>query len=265
MSRGAFYSVLSYLSYRFTSKSKYGIHSPFVYDLITNVLQKKQPVPAFNEIRKIYQEQARNSRVVETTDFGAYAKNRSYVTRFMKVKQIARGSSVDRRTGELLYRLVKHYNPGNILEMGTALGISTLYLAKAAPEARIVTMEGCAAKVDLARSAFKRLEVSNVEVSTGRFDTQLSLVLEKMPRIDFAFIDGHHLERPTLEYFRQIMKNIHEDSVVVLDDIHWSAEMEQAWKKICQIPGVVVTVDLYRLGLIFFKKGLSKQHFVIRY
>jgi hypothetical protein len=112
MSRGAFYSVLSYLSYRFTSKSKYGIHSPFVYDLITNVLQKKQPVPAFNEIRKIYQEQARNSRVVETTDFGAYAKNRSYVTRFMKVKQIARGSSVDRRTGELLYRLVSIIIPG---------------------------------------------------------------------------------------------------------------------------------------------------------
>lgn len=257
--------MFGYASYYLKSKTKHSVHSPFVFDLITQVFEKKEDSPQIHEVMSIYREMVRSSRVLETTDFGAFSESGSYVTRFLTVSQIAKGSSVSRKKGALLFNLVSHFKPANVLELGTSLGISTLYISKAIPESRIITMEGCAAKVEVAKANFVKSEVSNVEVSTGRFDTQLPLVLEKMPQLDFVFLDGHHHYKPTLRYFKQILSHSHEGTVILLDDIHWSAGMKKAWSEIKTHPDVVVTVELYNLGLVFLRKSLSRQHFVIRY
>lgn len=265
MSKSLIQALGSFLRYRVGATTKHGVHSPFVYELITQVFEHKEGNDDLNQIRQIYREQQKSSRVLETTDFGVSSDGRSYSTRFLKVSEINRSSSVNRRTGELLYGLVKHFKPRKIIEMGTSLGISTLYIAKAAPKAEIITMEGCAAKVDVAKSNFSRLEALNIKVTTGRFDTQLNNVLLLLESIDFAFIDGHHRYKPTLAYFQKILQHSHENTVIVLDDIHWSKGMEKAWSEIQALKEVTVTIDLYRVGLVFFRKGLTKQHFVIRY
>jgi predicted O-methyltransferase YrrM len=255
----------SYFRYIFTAKSKFGVHSPFTYDLITTVFEKKDQPEAFDQIHRLYKELCRSSRVLETTDFGVLSSRKAYETRFLKVSEIASGSSICEKTGHLLFRLVQKIKPQNILELGTSLGISTLYIAKAAPEARVTTMEGCAAKVEVAKSNFAKLNARNIEIKTGRFDTQLPALLEQVPSLDFVFMDGHHQYKATMSYFSQILKHSNEGTVIVLDDIHWSRGMEKAWKEIQGIPEVIVTVDLFRTGLIFLRKSLSKQHFVIRY
>jgi predicted O-methyltransferase YrrM len=265
MSHSYIHAFSSYLKYRLGSKTKYTVHSPFVYDLITKVFESKEIPDSFEQINTLYKEQCINSRVLETTDFSANKGRLVYVTRFLPVSKIARKSSVNQKSGELLFRLVENFKPGNILELGTALGISTLYLAKAAPEARIITIEGCAAKVEVARTNFARLSAIKIEVCTGRFDTQLPNVLAKMPLLDFVFIDGHHQYRPTIEYVKEILKHSHEETVIVIDDIHWSKGMEKAWKVIQGMAEVTVTVDLFRMGLVFLRKSLSKQNFIIRY
>jgi len=265
MSRSLFYPISSYFSYLSKSKTKHGVHSPFVYDLVTKVLENKQKNLACEQIHSRYKELLYSKRVVETTDFDDSASKKKYVTKFLTVSEIARNSSVSQRYGELLYRMVDWFKPDTILEVGTCLGISTLYLAKAAPGARIITMEGCAVKSELARTNFEKLEVIQVELTTGRFINTLPLVLNKMPRIDFVFIDGHHQYRPTIEYFEEILKHSHEETVLVIDDIHWSKGMEKAWEYIGQKPEVIVTIDLFRMGLVFLRKSLSKQNFVIRF
>ena len=259
------HTLSSYLNYYFSSKTKYNVHSPFVYELITKVFENKERPVSFEQIHKVYKEHCVNSRVLETTDFGVNKERMVYITRFLPVSKIARSSSINRKSGELLFRLVESFKPDTILELGTALGISTLYMAKAAPAAKVVTIEGCAAKVEVARANFAKLTASNIEVCTGRFDTQLPGVLEKIPQPGFVFIDGHHQYRPTLEYFKQILKQSGEGTVIVLHDIHWSPGMEKAWKVIQGLPEVTVTIDLYRMGLVFLRKSLSKQHFTIRY
>jgi len=247
------------------SGSKHGVHSPFIYDLITKVFEDSSESEAYTQIHTCYKELCGSSRVMETTDFGVSENVYSYVTKFLTVSQVARKSSISQTEGKLLYRLANYFKPANILELGTACGISTLYLAKGAPDARVITMEGCAAKADLAKSNFKKLGADNIEVSTGRFDTQLPVVFEKMPVIDLVFMDGHHRFKPTMEYFKKIITKIHDESLVVIDDIHWSPGMERAWEEIQKMPEVIVTVDLYHLGLVFFRKSLSKQHFVLRF
>lgn len=259
------HKISSYLKYFLHSKTKHSVHSPFVFDLITKVFENKENNVAYEQVNKVFKELISNSRVLETTDFGSVKGRMNYTTRFLTVSSIARGSSINRKDGELLFRLVESLHPSNVLELGTALGISTLYISKAAPEAKIFSLEGCAAKVELARANFAKQAASNIEVCTGRFDTQLPGVLAKMGKIDFVFLDGHHHYKPTLDYFNQILKQSHEGTVIVLDDIHWSQGMEKAWKRIQGFPEVMVTIDLYQMGLVFLRKSLSKQHFIIRY
>ena len=259
------HSISSYLKYYLTSQTKYKIHSPFVYDLVTNVLENNEPEISFDQIQKLYKELSISSRVLETTDFGGSQNNRTYQTKFLPISNIAKNASIFNNSGKLLFRLVQHFKPLKILELGTSLGISTLYLAKAAPNATITTIEGCAAKVEIARANFTKMNITNVEVRTGRFDTQLPLILDQIEHPDFVFIDGHHQLRPTVDYFQRIIKHSLETTVFVIDDIHWSTGMEKAWKVIQQLPEVTVTIDLYRLGLVFLNKSLSKQDFILRF
>jgi predicted O-methyltransferase YrrM len=186
------------------------------------------------------------------------------VTRFLKVSEIAT-DSVKKKEGELLFRLVSKLKPKHMLEMGTSLGISAMYLAKAAPEAQFYTIEGCAAKVEVAKANFLKLDCQNIEVKTGRFDTQLPKVLELMPKVDFAFIDGHSHFKSTLWYFQKLMPYFEDNSTVVIHQIHKNKGMEKAWISIQNMPSVTVTIDLYSLGIIFFNTSLSKQNFVIRF
>ena len=73
-----------------------------------------------------------------------------------------------------------------------------------------------------------------------------------------------HLKN-TLEYFNLCLKKIHNETVFVFDDIHWSEEMEEAWNEIKNHSKVRVSVDLFRMGLIFFRKELSYENYVIKF
>jgi len=199
------HAIKSYWKYRMASQTKHGVHSPFVYDLITKVFENTSEDNSTEAIHECYKQLCRSTRVMETTDFGQSESGLTYATLFQTVSEVAKESSVSHSRGKLLYRLAEYFQPANILEMGTALGVSAMYLAKGTPSSRLYSMEGCAAKADLARSNFSKLNIPNVEISTGRFDTQLPQVLERMPRIDMVFMDGHHRYRPTLEYFSRII------------------------------------------------------------
>ncbi|HNR16193.1 MAG TPA: SAM-dependent methyltransferase, partial [Chitinophagaceae bacterium] len=88
----------------------------------------------------------------------------------------------------------------------------------------------------------------------------------KIPFIDFAFIDGNHRQEPTERYFNQLLPKMHHESILVFDDIHWSSEMEQVWKTIKDHPSVRCTVDLFFIGVVFFRDEFrEKQHFSIRF
>ena len=257
--------VTGYLKYFVKSKTKYRIHSPFVYSLITEVFEKKAETPEILAIRDIYARLRRSRRVLEVTDFGAGKGKKSYILRFRSVGQIIRKSSVTPEPGGLLYKLAARFQPAVILELGTSLGISTLCLSKGAPGARVITIEGCSTTSEIARENFSEAGISNVEMHTGRFEDILPGTLNDCGKVDFVFIDGHHEYGPTRMYVEMILGKARDETVIVIDDIHWSKGMEKAWEELCNFPAVTVSIDIYRFGILFLRKGLSKQHFIIRY
>lgn len=165
-----------------------------------------------------------------------------------------------------MYRLVKHYEPRHIIELGTSLGITTAYLSKANPSANIITMEGSTSIVSVAAQNFKKLACSNIRLLNGNFDDLLPPVISELTTIDLAYIDGNHRLEPTLNYFAQFLDKKNNNSIFIFDDIHWSMAMEEAWEKIKAHPSVRCTIDIFFLGFVFFREEFkSKQDFVIRF
>lgn len=257
--------LLSYIHYLFRAKTKYGIHSPFVYSLVTEVFEKKQATPETGKIRELRARLTRSRRVLEVTDFGSGRGEKPYTLHFRTVGKIAARSSITPVYGELLQKLVARFEPSTILELGTSLGISTLYLSTGMPSAKVITIEGCSTTSEIARENFREFGITNITMQTGRFGDVLPGILKHLESVDFAFIDGHHEYEPTVRYTEMILGKVSAGSVIVIDDIHWSKGMEKAWKELCNHPQVRVSIDIYRFGMLFFREGLSRQHFILRF
>jgi predicted O-methyltransferase YrrM len=242
----------------------HGIHSPFIYDFIRNVLNDHRHYPAYDQVEKLRSELLRRTATVKVRDFGAGSSVDRSNER--SIASIAKNAAKPRKYGQLLHRMVKKYQPQYILELGSSLGITTAYLSIAHPAAKLTTMEGAPAIADLARKNFQHLGLGNVQFVEGNFDDVLEGVIRQMPSVDFCFVDGNHRYEPTVRYFNQLLEKHHADSIFVFDDIHWSAEMEQAWQTIKSHPAVRCSVDLFFIGIVFFRKEfMEKQDFVIRY
>jgi predicted O-methyltransferase YrrM len=165
----------------------------------------------------------------------------------------------------LLYRLIQQFNPQTIFDLGTSLGITTIYQAKACEKGRVFTFEGCPTTAQIAKENFKALKCNNIEVIVGNLDETLSKKISEIDQLDFVFFDANHRYEPTVQYFEQCLAKITEDSVFVFDDIHWSEEMHAAWNYILNHPSVMISIDLFYVGLVFFRKNQPKQHFVLRF
>lgn len=255
-----------YLQYLLTaSNSKgHGIHSPFVFDFIKNILNDKTNYPHYKLIEGKRKALLNDSTVIEVQDFGAGSS--VIKTNKRSVKDIAASSLKPKKYAQLLYRMVQHYKPQTILELGTSFGISSAYLATANENAVLHTCEGSASIASIAKNNFKELGLKNIELTEGDFTDTVSLLLSKLKAVDFAFIDGNHRKVPTLEYFTKLLNSSTQNSILVFDDIHWSAEMEEAWADIKQQPAVTLSIDLFFIGIVLINPDFKNpQHFTIRF
>lgn len=242
----------------------HGVHSPFVFQFIQEVLLNKQ-VP--NDAQIIESKRAQllsNNSIVEVWDRGAGSRHHNQSKRV--VKHIAAAALKPKKYAQLLARIVDYFQPENIIEMGTSLGLTTCYLAKAANGQPVFTMEGAPAVAEWAKKTISDLQVQNAEIIEGDFNITLPDLLQKINRVGMAYIDGNHQYIPTMQYFRDLLKKSDENSFFIFDDIHWSAEMEKAWDEIKQDAAVTLTIDLFYIGLVFFRKeNKEPMHYTIRY
>jgi predicted O-methyltransferase YrrM len=258
--------AFKYLRYYISASNGkgHGIHSPFIFHFITRVLNDKQPYAAYEKVENLRRLLRKDNTVLTIEDFGAGSSLSSGNTR--TVASIAKHAAKPQKFGQLLFRMVQAYQPATVLELGSSMGITTAYLSLAKPDAKLITMEGASQVAAAARKNLASLSIHNYQLMEGNFDDTLALVIATVPSFDFVFIDGNHRREPTERYFQQLLPSMTNDSILIFDDIHWSAEMEQAWQTICQHPAVRCTIDLFFIGIVFFRQEFrEKQHFTIRF
>ncbi|MDX2196484.1 MAG: class I SAM-dependent methyltransferase [Cytophagales bacterium] len=205
-------------------------------------------------MRKQYE---KNNTLIEQQDYGANPKNRP-----QKISDIARKSVSSLRINAIYYKIIQYTRPEVIIELGTCLGINTLYMSHACPQARIYTMEGCSTLAGICSQNFIN---KNITLITGNIDDTIQPLLDKLKKIDFVLIDANHTYLATTRYFDEIASRTHQNSVIVIDDISWSSGMMRAWKYIKKHPKVTLNLDLFRFGIVFFNKNLSKQTVMLKY
>ncbi len=279
-----------FLKFYFRAKTKYSVHSPFVFEFVNDVVEDDRPFYVFKEAEILRGMLLESNDTVEVEDMGA-GSHVDGVKKYRKVKSIAASAVSPVFQCEWLFRICNTYKPLNIIELGTSLGISTLYMAEGSPEkASIKTLEGSREIARLAKRNFlwfydsfkkyglrlhdndvtKDLNIINkntfnkIDIIEGNFNETHDLALKKLGKLDLCFIDGNHRYEPTIQYFTQCLKYINSNSILIFDDIHWSDEMERAWKEIQDTPSVKLTIDLFWCGIVFFRnENKEKEHFTL--
>lgn len=253
----------SYIKHRLTAKTRHGVHSPFVYRLVDEVLYNFRPRQEYREIELLREKLLKDERFITITDLGAGSHINN--NKQKQVKQLAKNALKTPKLAQLIYRLVNEHKPANIIELGTCLGLTTAYMAKAGGGAQLISIEGCPETASVAKENLNALSVKNAEIRTGDFDVLFPEVIEEVDKLDFVFIDGNHRKEATLNYFRWCLPKVHEGSVLIFDDIYWSKGMEEAWTEIKAHPQVTVSIDLFWIGIVYFKKGQVKEDFKVKF
>ncbi len=228
------------------------------------MLNDKKSYPSYQSIEKIRKQLLADSTVIEVEDFGAGSS--VIKTNQRVVGAVAASSLKPKKYAQLLYRMIQYYKPETIVELGTSFGITTAYLASANALSKVFTCEGSAAIASIAKQNFAALQLNNIQLTEGDFAKTLAPLLSNLNTVNFAFADGNHRKEPTLNYFNQLLKHTIPATILVFDDIHWSAEMEEAWATVKQHPAVTLTIDLFFIGIVFLSPDINhKQHFTIRF
>ncbi len=255
--------ILSLIQHWLQAGNAHHIHSPFVYHLYTEIIRSQQYYYAYEEVENLHRALRKDTRVIQVQDYGAGSKR--LPGRHRRIGAIARHSVLSRKEGRLLFRLVNHFQPKVIFELGTSLGISTAYLGKAGGQSQIYTFEGCPATAHIARENFSHLKLAQIQVLVGSLENTLLNQVQKVDQIDFLYMDANHRYEPTLAYFETCLPKLHENSLVILDDIYWSKEMQVAWQNLHHRPEVGLSIDLFQMGLLFFRKKQAKEHFTLHF
>lgn len=255
-----FKHLIRFIKFYFRAKTKYDVHSPFVYEFTDQVVEDDRWYYAFDEIEAVRDYMLKDKRTIPIQDMGAGSQVEDKKER--SIASLAKHSTNQPFVCRMLFKIVNLYKPKTMLELGTSLGISTQYQAAASLNGRMVTIEGCPNTAHLAAGNFKLMKTENISLLEGSFDDVLPHAFKDLGQLDFVFVDGNHRKEPTLRYFEKCLEHAHDRSVFVFDDIHWSEGMEAAWDAIQAHPKVKLTIDLFFFGVVFFRKEQQvKEHY----
>lgn len=256
------FQIKSYLKFLWLSKNEHAVHSPFVFTLITKCFYDKKSKHEYLILKKYRKSLLENKSTIEVTDFGAGSK--VFKSNSREISKIAETAGISSKRAELLFRVTNYFQPKHILEIGTSLGLATAALSLGNKNSEITTLEGCENTIGIAKNQLQTINRSTVKFINTEFSAYLKNTKLKSQFFDLIYFDGNHQKQATLDYFEALLPTITNDTVWIFDDIHWSKEMEEAWKIIQKHPKVTVTIDTFQWGFVFFRREQPKEHFIIR-
>ncbi|WP_299226493.1 O-methyltransferase [uncultured Psychroserpens sp.] len=254
------FQIIQYITFLIRSTNQHGVHSPFIYDLVTKCFYDKSFFKDYVKLSQYRNSLLNNREIVEIKDLGS--GSRIFKTSTRSISKIAKASGTPLQRAKLIYRIVNYFKPKHTLELGTSLGIATHAMALGNQENSITSIEGCQNISAIAKQQLIQQNIKNVILEVGEFESQLQTL--EGQQYDLIFFDGNHTNKATLNYFNTLVSNTHNDSVFIFDDIHWSKGMLEAWETIKSHPKVTVTIDTFFWGFVFFRKEQVKENFIIR-
>ena len=273
------YRLGSWVRHLLTARNTggHGVHSPYLFEWVRMVMDDKNSYYVWAAIERVREQMLVDERMIDFVDYGSgqlstvncQLSTESGYRR--KVCDIAKHSLAKKKYAQMLARLVNWMGDRvmdngkglTIVELGTSLGVTTAYLAAMDAKNTVLTYEGCEAVAAVAKENWKRLGLKNITCRVRMIDAEA--LAEELSRVDVAFVDANHTYAGTRMYVNILLEKMHEKSVLVIDDIHHSREMEKVWQEICADDRVMTSMDLYQMGLVFLDKNYWKRHYKMIY
>lgn len=257
-------TILKYFNYKLTGFTEHDLHSPFIYNFYTELIINSYTFDDFERLKKLRKGLLYDQQSITIKDLGAGSKKMSTTER--KISNIVRHGISQQKQAEFIYRLINKFKPQNIIELGTSIGLTSLYLSLASAKSNVYTLEGCPALLQFSNDLFKKQKISNIKMIPGNFNDTFSDLLSTLPTADFIYIDGNHAYEPTIHYFKLALAKKNASTIMMFDDIYWSDDMEKAWKEIYSNPEVTLSMDFFHFGIVFFRtEQKNKEHVVLKF
>ncbi len=256
-----FHKIVSFFCFILKSKNEHGVHSPFIFDLITTCFYVKKNNHDLTILSNYKEDLSKNSSLQEIYDFNFLSN--ILLSEKKKKEKIIKDFGVSNKRTRLLINLIQYLKPRSILEIGTSVGINTVTLASALENFKIITVEENEQSTNISRELFKKYNLKQIELLSGKLDDVLPDVFKKNT-FDFICFKNHGLTKKVLKYFEASVSSIHNNSVCLFKNIHIDKESDQVWEQIKKHEKVTVTIDTFKWGLVFFRKEQEKEHFIIR-
>lgn len=252
------HQIKQFIRHFLTAKRNgHGIHSPFAYQLCEEVFYNGLSFYDFIPLNTVREGLLNNQENIEVEDYGAGSK--TFKSKIRRIKDIAKQGISSQKQSELLYKLMNFLHCTNVIELGTSLGLNTLYMARVNKNATVISIEGSKTLSDFASQLARKNKVNNIRFINARFEDAFPQLLQEIDKLDVLYVDGNHTYEATLNYFKQALQKKHKHSVFIFDDIYWSKGMTEAWEEIKKNPAVSLSIDTFYFGIVFFKEELKEK------
>ncbi len=238
----------------------HSIHSPFLYQFIRSAFDLDRTYYPFLAIEGLREILGASEQKIGIQDFGAGSKTHDSSVR--SIQSIVRSSSSGQNKCHLLFNTVHFFRPSCILELGTNLGLATLYMASTDPSTKVTTVEGDPSLFALAKAHFEKYNTNNNIIAVNATFEDFLNKAKRLDGYDLIYIDGHHSGEATLNYYRYFSGYDTNEKIVIIDDIHWSKDMEDAWRTIREDMCFGVSLDIFQMGFLFLMPRFKQvEHF----
>ena len=258
------FTLISFISNRLKGKRWDSFHSPYLFRLMSFMANDEVRFEKFSAIEALRRKWLKNRTRIVRKDKGTGSLY-SGKPDTESISAIAKHALSLPFQCRCMARLVHLEKPNVIIEFGSSLGISAAYLQSGNPSSVITTVEGDPEIAKLARTTFAELEMTGIRLVASTFEEFLASRQVNDRQIDLLFLDGNHNSSALLDYYEKLKSNFSANTIVLVDDIYWSQDMEQGWRKLIDMPEVTQSVDCFRFGMLFFRKEfLEKENHQIR-
>jgi predicted O-methyltransferase YrrM len=257
--------ILQYLKHQLYRRNRkgFGIHSPYLFEFVHDVVFNASRTEVPEQILRCHRSLKRENSLIPLGKLGTTANVEPSGRR--TVGSFVRRSSVNEKYGSLLYRVSRWFKPDMIIELGTGLGISALYLGSGAPDVPLHSIEGNTDRADFAAQLMCRCGMGPVSIHWGEMDEKLEDLMPVLEGRFLAFVDGNHHFGPTVRYVEKLLEGAGEEAVIILHDIYWSRDMQRAWEELLGRPGIRVGIDLFQMGILLLRRDLNKMQVKIKF
>lgn len=212
--------------YKIRHHKGHGIHSPFVFNLVTKVIEEKTPYHAYEDISLVLEE--------------------SHLNLFLKKKN------------KLFFRLVNYFSSRHILEIGSGNGVNTLCLTAPSSNIECTCVETSEKKYEMAKILYSKWERS-IDLHT---DGTLPYLNKKQDCILINPLNYRQIPENFIHYLSQL---VHEKTFIIVTDIRTNKRNQALWRGIMNMESRTAVLDLFNIGIVFFDKKLYRWKYRISF